>query len=174
MNLLNFALYCSASGGASRRNRPNNCPTSDNRVARFRYEIIERHECGISLTGSEIKSVRKGGIQLRDGFARVSKNEELILHNVHIAAHDSTGKFDQHEAVRERRLLLHKRIIRKLGKETAQKGLTLIPLKTYFSDRGWLKVEVGLCRGKKLEDKRDVIKKREQDREMKRAIKIAM
>jgi len=176
---LAFTLTCSGAGpqrktGGSRRNQKNNCPSSDNRIARFRYEILERYECGIDLQGSEVKAARAGGIQLRDGYARVSKSCELILHNVHIAKCNTTGKFDQHEPVRPRRLLLHKRTIRKLQDKTATKGLTVIPLRTYFNSRGWLKVEVGLCRGKQQADKRETIKKREQDRELKRAIKIAM
>jgi len=156
------------------RNSKNNCPTIVNRIAQFRYEILDRFECGIELAGSEVKSIRAGGLQLRDGYARVSPQNELFLHNVNIAKYSSGGNFDNHDPDSVRRLLLHKKDIRKLRKEQEKQGLTLIPLRSYFSDRGWVKVEIGLCRGKNLQDKRETIKKREDERDVRRVLKEAL
>lgn len=151
----------------------NYSPTVLNRAARHRYELLETFECGIELYGTEIKSVRQGNMNIRDGFARV-KNGELFLHNVHISPWTKATAFFNHDPVRERRLLLHKKSIRKLEGKQKDKGLTLIPTKTYFSDSGYLKVEVALARGKQLHDKREDLKRRDDKRNMQRIIKATV
>ncbi|XFA74162.1 SsrA-binding protein SmpB [Thermosynechococcaceae cyanobacterium Okahandja] len=142
---------------------------SDNRNARFQYEILETYECGIVLLGSEVKSIRAGKVNLRDGFARI-RNGEVWLFNVHISPHDSTNPSYNHDPLRDRKLLLHKQEIRKLIGKVEQKGLTLVPLKLYLKN-GRVKVALGLGRGKKLHDKRADLKQRQDKREMERALK---
>jgi len=140
-----------------------------NRKAYRDYEVLEAFECGIELKGSEVKSLRDGKINLDDSFARAEK-EELFLYNAHIS-HYTQASYLNVETDRPRKLLLHKgQILRVIGKLT-QKGLALIPLKFYFNDRGFVKVELALGKGKKLYDKRVTIKRRETDLEMRRAIK---
>lgn len=116
--------------------------------------------------------MRNGGINIRDGFARV-KDAELFLHNVHISPWSHAAAFFNHDPIRERKLLLHKRDIRKLGSKQAESGLTLIPTKVYFKN-GYLKVEIALARGKKLHDKREDVKQRDNAREMQRIIKATI
>ena len=142
---------------------------SDHRQARFLYEILETYEAGIELTGTEVKSIRAGKVNLKDGFARI-RNDEAWLMNVHISPHSNVGQFFNHEPRRSRKLLLHRQEIRKLIGKTEQKGLTLVPLKLYLK-RGWIKVTIALARGKKLHDKRADLKKRQDQREMERAMK---
>lgn len=144
---------------------------SDNRQARFLYEILEVFEAGIALTGTEVKAIRAGKVNLRDGFAQIRREEAFLL-NVHISPHQSAGQFFNHEPRRTRKLLMHRQEIRKLIGKTEQKGLTLVPLKLYLQ-RGWIKVSIGLARGKKLHDKRESVKKRQDKREMERAMKRA-
>jgi SsrA-binding protein len=142
---------------------------TDNRQARHLYEILETYETGIELKGTEVKSIRAGKANLRDGYALI-RHEEVLLINVHISPHDTTGEYFNHEAKRTRKLLMHKAEIRKLIGKVEEKGLTLVPLKMYFKN-GWVKVLIGLGRGKKLHDKRDDIKRRDDQREMARAMK---
>ncbi|MCS7032108.1 MAG: SsrA-binding protein SmpB [Gloeomargarita sp. SKYG116] len=142
---------------------------SENREARHRYEILETYECGIELKGTEVKSVRAGKVNLRDGFARF-KDGELYLMNVHISPHETASAYFNHDPRRTRKLLLHRSELRKLLGKVEQKGLTLVPLKMYFKG-DWAKVLLGLARGKKLHDKRQAIKEREQKREIARALK---
>ena len=141
---------------------------ADNRKATFDYHIDRRIEAGIVLTGTEIKSVRAGQANLREGFARIDKGQ-VWLRNVHIApwANAST---EQHEPTRPRRLLLHRDEIAVLTGEVAQKGYTLAPLRLYVKN-GVAKIELGLARGKKRYDKRQTIKEREHTREMDAAIR---
>jgi SsrA-binding protein len=138
-----------------------------NRKARYEYEIFETLEAGIELTGTEVKSVRAGKVTLTDAFARV-RGQELILFGAEISPYENAG-YARHDPTRPRRLLMHKREIMRLMGKVTQKGLTLVPLKMYFK-RGWLKVEIGLVRGKQKYDKRDSIKRREQQRDIKRAL----
>lgn len=133
-----------------------------NKPARFNYQIDETVEAGIALTGSEVKSLRQGKANLSDGYARV-KDGEVYLHDVHISPYSHAG-YSQHEPLRVRKLLLHKREIRRLTGKTKERGYSLIPLMLYFRN-GKAKVELGLGRGKKLYDKREEIKKRDQKRE---------
>lgn len=154
----------------SKKGRRNFSPTILNRQASFRYELLDTYECGIELLGTEVKSIRNGQLNLKDGHARV-KNGELFLHNVHISEWSQAHKAFNHEPLRTRKLLLHKRIIRKLAESQLNAGLTIIPTKTYFSSNGFLKVEIALARGKQLHDKREAIKKRDADRDLQRAVK---
>jgi len=140
-----------------------------NRKAYRDYEVLETLECGIELRGSEVKSLRAGRIDLNDSFARIDKLE-IFLHNAHIS-HYAQASYLNVETDRPRRLLLHKREIERLDGKLAQKRLTLIPLKIYFNDRGFVKIELGICKGKKLYDKRESIKRRETDMQIRREIK---
>ena len=142
---------------------------SDNRQARYLYEIIETYEAGVQLVGTEVKSIRAGKVNLRDGYALI-RNGEAWLTNVHISPYETTGKYFNHEAKRDRKLLLHKKEINKLIGALQEKGLTLVPLKMYLKGE-WVKVSLGLGKGKKLHDKRETIKRREDQREMQRALK---
>ncbi len=140
-----------------------------NRKAYRDYEVLESVESGIELKGSEVKSLRAGKINLDDSFARAEK-EEVFLYNAHIS-HYTQASYLNVDPDRPRKLLLHKGQIERIVGKLTQKGLTLIPLKIYFNDRGFVKVELALCKGKKLYDKRESIKRRETDREMRRAVK---
>jgi SsrA-binding protein len=142
---------------------------SDNRKARYEYEILEVYEAGLELLGTEVKSIRAGKVNLRDGFALV-RDGEVLLHNVQISPHATTGLAFNHEPRRTRRLLLNRQEIRKLIGKTQEQGLTLIPLKMFFK-RGWVKVDIGLARGKKLYDKREDSRKKQDQRDMQRAMK---
>lgn len=133
------------------------------------YTIEETFEAGIALTGTEVKSLRETRASLRDSFATV-RNGEVWLHNVHIAPY-SHGNRSNVDPDRTRKLLLHKNEIRYLAGKTKEKGLTLVPLRLYFSSAGLVKVELGLARGKKLFDKREAIARREHEREVERALK---
>ncbi len=150
----------------SKKDNENFAPRINNRRALHDYFIEAKLECGIVLQGSEVKSLRKGTAQLNDSFARVEKGE-LILHNCHIDPYKEATLFN-HEPKRERKLLVHKREIRKLEGELKLRGVTLIPLAIYFKG-GRAKVEIGVARGKQQHDKRETIKRKEQDRELRRA-----
>lgn len=141
---------------------------SVNRQAYHDYFVERTVEAGISLVGTEIKSIRAGQVNLRGSYA-IARNGELWLENAHIAVYEHGNRYN-HEPMRPRKLLLHKREIEQLLSRVATKGLTLIPLKLYLK-RGRAKVELGLCRGKKLYDKRDAITEREVKREMERTIR---
>jgi SsrA-binding protein len=142
---------------------------SDNRQARFQYEILETYEAGIELVGTEVKSIRQGRVNLRDGFALI-RNGEVLLQNVHISPHSTASLVFNHEPTRTRKLLLHRQEIRKLIGKVEQQGLTLVPLKMYLK-RGWVKLDLALVRGKKLYDKREDAKRRDDKREIERAMK---
>ena len=142
---------------------------SDNRKARFLYEILETYEAGIELVGSEVKSIRAGKVNLADGYAFI-KNGEAWLTNVHISPYQASGQYFNHDPRRSRKLLLHRKQINQLIGQIEQKGLTLVPLKMYFKG-SWVKVSIGLARGKKIHDKRETVKRRQDEREMSRAMK---
>ncbi|MCY7392513.1 MAG: SsrA-binding protein SmpB [Leptolyngbyaceae cyanobacterium CAN_BIN12] len=142
---------------------------SDNRYARFQFEILETYEAGIQLVGTEVKSIRAGKVNLKDGFALIRDGEAFLM-NVHIAPHDSTRQTYNHDPRRNRKLLLHRDQLRSLTGKVEQQGLTLVPLKMYMK-RGWVKIVIGLARGKKLHDKREDIKRRDDQRDMQRAMK---
>jgi SsrA-binding protein len=142
---------------------------AENRKARHDYHIEERYEVGISLLGSEVKSIRQGGASLRDSFATV-RGGELFLDNMHISPYSHGGAFN-HEPLRERKLLMHKQEIRRLQGKVAEKGYTLVPLSLYLNERGKIKIELGLAKGKtKIDRRRDIID-REARREMERTMK---
>lgn len=142
---------------------------AENRQARFEYDILETFEAGIELVGTEVKSVRAGKVNLRDGFALI-RNGEVWLHNVHISPHDTASQYFNHDPRRTRKLLMHRQEIRKLIGKVEQQGLTLVPLKMYLK-RGWVKISLALARGKKLHDKREDLKQKQAKREMQRAMK---
>ena len=139
-----------------------------NRRAYHDYTILKNLEAGMELKGTEVKSLRAGKAVLSDSFARLD-GKEIFLYNMHIPPYEF-GNLANVDPLRRRKLLLHKSEIRHLGDELATRHLTLIPLKLYFKE-GIVKVEIGLAKGKKLYDKREAIKRRESDRELKRAIK---
>ncbi len=143
-------------------------PVAVNKQAYFNYEILETFEAGLSLVGTEVKSLRLGKASLVDGFAEVV-NGQAVLHDVNISVYP-LGTYTNHDPTRDRTLLLNKREIKRLVGKIQEKGLTLIPLKLYFKGP-WAKVELGLARGKRMHDKRESIKQREADREMERAVK---
>jgi SsrA-binding protein len=140
-----------------------------NRKAHRDYVILEVFECGIELKGSEVKSIRAGKINLNDSFARV-ENNQVILYNTHISPYEEASYLNV-EPTRARQLLLHKKQINKLIGEVMQKGFTLIPLKVYFNERGFAKLELALCKGKKLYDRRQDLKRREADLAIRRVMK---
>ncbi|MCG8362263.1 MAG: SsrA-binding protein SmpB [Pseudanabaenales cyanobacterium] len=142
---------------------------SDNRQARYLYEILETYEAGIELKGTEVKSIRQGKVNLRDGYALI-RNEEVWLYNVHISPHETTNQVFNHDPRRTRKLLLHRQEIRKLIGKVEQKGLTLVPLKMYLK-RGKVKVNIALGKGKKLHDKREDLKRKQAKRDVERALK---
>jgi SsrA-binding protein len=138
-----------------------------NRQAGFRYHLLERFECGIVLQGSEVKSLRDGAAQLKDAYAEV-RDGEVWLRNMHIAPYKPASR-ENHDPERPRKLLLHRREIERLMGKTAERGLTLVPTRVYFSGRN-AKVELALARGKEMHDKRRSIKERETRREIERAM----
>jgi SsrA-binding protein len=142
---------------------------SDNRKARYLYEILETYEAGLELVGTEVKSIRAGKVNLGDGYALIRKGEAVLL-NVHISPYEGSGAYFNHDPRRSRKLLLHRKEISKLIGLVEQKGLTLVPLKMYFKD-SWIKIAIAVGRGKKLHDKREDIKRRDDQREMARALK---
>lgn len=139
-----------------------------NRRAWHEYEILEKTEAGMVLLGTEVKSLREGRANLKDAYGRV-RNGEVFLVEAHISAY-SHGNIANHDPLRERKLLLHKKEIRRLTGKVQERGLTLIPLQIYFKG-GKAKVELGLARGKRLYDKRAAIKKRDERREFMRELK---
>ena len=139
-----------------------------NRQASHRYHLLDRWECGLVLQGTEVKALRDGKAQIKDGYASV-RDGEVWLHNVHIPPYGPASR-ENHEPERPRKLLMHKHEIDRLIGKTREKGLTLVPTRLYFSG-GRAKVEIALARGKDVGDKRQAIKEREMKREMERAIR---
>ncbi len=143
---------------------------ASNRYAGYRYELIERLECGVQLQGTEVKALRESGAQLKDGYVAVIDGE-LWLHSVHIPPYAPASR-ENHEPERPRRLLAHRREIDRLMGQVKERGFTLVPLRIYFKD-GRAKVEIALARGKDLYDKRQTIKERESKRDMERGVREA-
>ena len=148
--------------------KPGGTDVATNRQARFRYELLETWEVGIVLQGSEVKSLRDGKANLKDGYALV-RDGEVWLHNVHIAPYPPAAGED-HDPERPRKLLMHRREIERLIGKTQERGLTLVPTRLYFSGTR-AKLELALARGKEQRDKRETIRKRDQSREMERALR---
>lgn len=140
-----------------------------NRKARHNYFIEETFEVGIVLTGTEVKSLRLGKGNLQDSYALITNNEIFLL-NCHISPYDFGNRFN-HDPLRTRKLLIHREEIRRLFSKTREKGLTLVPLQMYFDEKGRVKLELALAKGKKLYDKRDDIAERDAAREMDRVMK---
>ena len=138
-----------------------------NRKAYYEYHILETYEAGIQLLGSEVKSIREGNASLKESYVLIRKGQAW-LKNTHIAAYSHTG-IEGHAAVRDRKLLLHKKEINRIGSKLAEKGLTSVPTKLYLKG-GLIKLEIGLAKGKKLHDKRDSKKKRDVERDIQRAL----
>lgn len=138
-----------------------------NRKARHEFEILDTWEAGIELRGPEVKSIRAGGVSFQDAFARVDGGE-VWLHSLHISPYEQANR-NNVDPVRPRRLLLKSAEIRQLAIKTEEKGLTLVPLDVYFS-RGYAKLTLAVARGKKMHDKRETLKKRQQDLEARRAM----
>lgn len=153
----------------TKEKKPAEKVVATNRKAFHDYFIEEKFEAGIVLQGTEVKSLREGRVNLQDSYASV-RDSEVFLHNCHVSPY-SHGNIMNHDPTRVRKLLLHKTEINRLQGKTQQRGLTLIPLRIYFSQRGHAKVELGLAKGKKLYDRRESIKAREAGREVQRAIK---
>ena len=141
---------------------------STNKKARFNYEIIEKIEAGIALKGTEVKSIRNRNVSIGESYAQI-KDDEVFLHNLHISPYEQ-GNRENHDPIRVRKLLLHKREIKKLVAKTQQKGLSLVPLSIYLR-KGKIKVELAIGRGKRLVDKREAIKKKTIEREIERIVK---
>ena len=141
---------------------------STNKKARFNYEIIEKIEAGISLKGTEVKSVRNKNVSIAESYANI-KDNEVFLHNLHISPYEQ-GNRENHDPIRVRKLLLHKQEIKKLVSKIQLKGLSLVPLSIYLK-KGKIKIELAVGRGKRLVDKRESLKKRAVDREIARVEK---
>ncbi|HUX85176.1 MAG TPA: SsrA-binding protein SmpB [Chitinophagaceae bacterium] len=139
-----------------------------NRSATYEYAVSEKFVAGLVLTGTEIKSLRQGKASFTDAFCYFVKGE-LFLRNLHIAEY-SHGNITNHDPLRERKLLLHKRELHKLETRTREKGFTIIPLKLFINQAGFAKLEIALAKGKKIHDKRQSIRERETDREIRRRI----
>ena len=138
-----------------------------NRQASYRYHLLDRYECGMELQGSEVKSIRAGGVQIKDAYAAL-QGGELWLHNMHIAPYEPASR-ENHEPERPRKLLLHRKEIERLIGQTNEKGLTLVPTRVYFKGPR-AKVEIALARGKAYVDKRRDLKAKDQRREIDRAL----
>jgi SsrA-binding protein len=138
-----------------------------NRKARHQFEVLETLEAGMELRGPEVKSIRAGNVSFQDSFARVERGE-IWLHSLHISPYEQANRANV-DPTRPRKLLLGKHEIRRLAAKVAEKGLTLVPLDIHFS-RGYAKVTLAVGRGKKLHDKRETLKRREQEREAQRAV----
>jgi SsrA-binding protein len=143
---------------------------ASNRYASYRYELIERIECGIVLEGTEVKALRTSGAQLKDGYA-AARDGELWLHSVHIPPYAPASR-ENHDPERPRKLLAHRREIEHVAARAAERGLTLVPTRIYFSGSN-AKVEIALARGKDLYDKREAIRTRETKREVEREVREA-
>ena len=141
---------------------------AQNKKARHDYTILDTIEAGIVLQGTEIKSIRNSRINLKDGFVRI-RNGEAYLYNVHISPYEQ-GNIFNHDPLRTRKLLLHKKQIQKLEQETKGTGMTLVPLKVYIKD-GYAKVLIGLAKGKREYDKRETLKRKDQERQIDRALR---
>jgi SsrA-binding protein len=157
-----------AKGKAKKKVAPGD--VASNRYASYRYELIERIECGVVLEGTEVKALRTSGAQLKDGYAAL-RDGELWLHSIHIPPYGPASR-ENHDPERPRKLLLHRRELDRLAMRVAERGLTLVPTRIYFSG-AHAKVEIALARGKDLYDKRQSIRERESKRDMERGLREA-
>jgi SsrA-binding protein len=165
-----FETRLHASGEKKKKTKDSTITT--NRLAYRNYELLETFEAGVSLVGTEVKAIRmKGSMNLRDGYVKCNKFGQASLHNVHIAKFENAGAYFQHEEKRVRRILLHKHETRKLAQKTENPGMTVVPIKAYFSDNNKVKLLLALCKGKNTRDKRATIQARDAKREENRIIK---
>ena len=144
-------------------------PIAENRKARHRFEVLDTLECGVMLMGSEVKSLRDGKLSLEEAYGRV-KGDEAWLVGCDIPEYANASLWN-HDPRRPRKLLMHRRELHRFAQRAYEKGLTLVPLKMYFNERGIAKVLMGLCRGKKLHDKREALKKADMQRDIQRAMR---
>ena len=142
-----------------------------NKPARFNYEILETFEAGIVLQGSEVKSVREGRISLKESYADI-RDGEILLVDCHIHPYEAANRWN-HDPLRPRKLLLHRREIKRLTGKVQERGLTLIPLQVALNDKGLIKIEIALGKGKKIHDKKEAVKERELNRELRAALKTS-
>ena len=142
-----------------------------NKKAYFNYEIFESLEAGIALQGSEVKSIKEGRISLKDSYAEI-KDGEVFLVQCHISPYEAANRFN-HDPLRPRRLLLHRQEIKRLTGKIKEKGFTLVPTKVMLNEKGRIKVEISLAKGKRVYEKKEAIKERDRDREMRRELKRA-
>ncbi len=140
-----------------------------NRKAKFEYHLLETFSAGLVLTGTEVKSLRAGKASLQEAYCYI-QDDEIFIKNMNILEYEKGG-YNNHDPIRERKLLLKKREIRKIKKQLEEQGLTLIPLKIYFNDRNFAKMNIAVAKGKKLYDKRQDIKEKSSKRELSRAMK---
>ena len=154
-----------AKGGKKRKVAPGDVAT--NRYASFRFELLDKLECGVVLQGTEVKALRNGAAQIKDGYAS-ERDGELWLHNVHIPPYGPAAR-ENHEPERPRKLLAHRREIERLMGRTSERGLTLVPTRIYFKDSR-AKIEIALAKGKDRFDKRQSIKERDMKRDLDRAL----
>ncbi|MDZ4381860.1 MAG: SsrA-binding protein SmpB [Parvibaculum sp.] len=160
----------SKSGGAKKKADDGSKIIADNRKARFNYSIGETFEAGIELKGSEVKSLRGGQASLNEAYAQATRDGEIMLVNAYIPVYLQANQFN-HETRRPRKLLLHRREIDKLMAAVQRQGMTIVPLRMYFTERGRVKVEIGLAQGKKLADKRETLKERSWERDKARLLR---
>ena len=173
IRLHHFSYHLLRAKKGTKKKKPNGNVVTVNRIAYRNYEIVDTLEAGISLKGTEVKSIRDGKINMRDGFVRADKDgRSCTLYNVHIGKCSQVGsEYFQHEETRPRTLLVHKEQARKLMQQTEQQGMTIVPLKAYWNDQNKLKLQIGLARGKNVRDKRQTIQERDAKREANRIIK---
>ena len=138
-----------------------------NKKAHFEYEIIDRYVAGIQLTGTEVKSIRMSKARITESFCEFTEQGELFVINMYIEEY-AFGNYHNHKPKSQRRLLLNKKELKKLYKEIKDRGMTIIPLKLFMTDKGWAKLEIALCRGKKIYDKRESLKTKDSKRDMDR------
>lgn len=141
----------------------------DNRKARFEYEILETYEAGLELTGTEVKSIRAGKVNLQDSFTLIREGEAWLL-NMHVSPHSTASRVFNHDPTRRRKLLLHRQEISRITGMIEKKGLTVIPLRLVLT-KGWIKAHLAVARGKKLHDKRDALKEKSINRDIQRDLK---
>jgi len=141
-----------------------------NRKARHEYELLGRYEAGIVLKGTEVKSIRENRVNISESYAKVDENGEIYIYDMHISPYKD-GTYSNHEPKRPRKLLLNKREIKRIADRTRQKGITVIPTKMYFNERGIAKMEIALARGKQLYDKREQLREHEDQEQMRQTLK---
>lgn len=150
----------------AKSSRFSNSVNIKNKSASHEYELLDKYVAGLALKGTEIKSIREGRVNLKDGYCAFHKNE-LYVFNIHISPYEQ-GSFYNHSSTRQRKLLLNKAELNKLERKISEKGLTLIPIRLFISSRGFAKLEIALAKGKKLHDKRESIKERDVKRDLQR------